>query len=123
MLGAGIATEVVRTLNKPREVWDPDSRWAGYRFERSSQAFPDVRLVRPGDADPDIAIGVELKGWWLLSKEGVPSLRYQVAPAACARREAGPDAFIARAMRHEVLGIPVGHLLRLLDQVGQLWRP
>jgi len=81
LLGAGIEVEVVRTLNRLREVWDPDDTWAGYRFERSSQAFPDVRLVRP---DEPIAIGVELKGWWLLSKEGVPSMRYQVAPAACA---------------------------------------
>jgi len=82
LLGAAIETEVVRTLNTLREIWDPDNEWPGYRFVRSSQAFPDVRLVRPDEPEP--AIGVELKGWWLLSKEGVPSLRYQVAPAACA---------------------------------------
>jgi hypothetical protein len=29
-------------------------------------------------------MGIELKGWFLFAKEGVPSLRYQVAPAACA---------------------------------------
>jgi len=84
LLGAAIEIEVVRTLNKLRDVWDKTGEWAGYRFERSSQAFPDVRLIHPGKPTPDIAIGVELKGWWLLSKEGVPSLRYQVAPAACA---------------------------------------
>jgi hypothetical protein len=28
-------------------------------------------------------MGIELKGWYLLSKEGVPSLRFQVTPAAC----------------------------------------
>ncbi|MDR1266199.1 MAG: hypothetical protein LBK42_11745 [Propionibacteriaceae bacterium] len=83
LLGTGIEIEVVRTLNQLRALWDPEEVWAGYRFERSSQAFPDVRLVR-GEARDDIAIGVELKGWWLLSKEGVPSLRYQVSPAACA---------------------------------------
>jgi hypothetical protein len=84
LLGAGIEVEVVRTLNSLRDMWDPDNEWLGYRFERSSQAFPDVRLVRRDEGDPDVALGIELKGWWLLSKEGVPSLRYQVAPAACA---------------------------------------
>lgn len=84
LLGAGIEVEVVRTLNKLREMWDPDDEWLGYRFERSSQAFPDVRLVRRDTGVPDIALGIELKGWFLLAKEGVPSLRYQVTPAACA---------------------------------------
>ena len=32
----------------------------------------------------DIALGIELKGWWMLAKEGAPSLRYAVSPAACA---------------------------------------
>lgn len=84
LMGAGIEAEVVRTLNTLRKVWDPENDWSGYSFERSSQAFPDVRLVkRTGDGD-EIAIGIELKGWFLLAKEGVPSLRYQVSPAACA---------------------------------------
>lgn len=84
LLGAGIETEVVRTLNGLRDVWDPDSEWIGYRFERSSQSFPDVRLVRRDIGDDDIALGIELKGWFLFSKEREPSLRYKVAPAACA---------------------------------------
>lgn len=84
LLGAGIEVAVVRTLNRLREVWDPDDELLGYRFERSSQAFPDVRLVRRDTGTPDIALGIELKGWFLLAKEGVPSLRYQVTPAACA---------------------------------------
>ncbi|MDR1443066.1 MAG: hypothetical protein LBJ02_11945 [Bifidobacteriaceae bacterium] len=84
LLGAAIETEVVRTLNKLRNVWDPGGAWTGFRFERSSQAFPDVRLVSRSGGEPRIAIGIELKGWYLLAKEGVPSMRYQVAPAACA---------------------------------------
>ncbi len=84
-LGAGIEMEVVRTLNALRHIWDPQSIWASYRFERSSQAFPDVRLISAGVYGADeIALGVELKGWWMLAKEGVPSLRYQVSPNACA---------------------------------------
>ncbi|WP_347756797.1 hypothetical protein [Agrococcus sp. ProA11] len=84
LLGAGIEVEVVRTLNKLRSMWDPEEEWLGYRFERSSQAFPDVRLVRRDQGANDIALGIELKGWWLLSKEGEPSLRFQVTPEACA---------------------------------------
>jgi hypothetical protein len=84
LMGAGIEAEVVRTLNTLRKVWDPENEWSGYSFERSAQAFPDVRLVRHSVGSPDTAIGIELKGWFLLAKEGVPSLRYQVAPAACA---------------------------------------
>lgn len=84
LMGAAIEGEVVRTLNTLRKVWDPDNEWSGYSFERSAQAFPDVRLVRHSDSNNAIAIGIELKGWFLLAKEGVPSLRYQVAPAACA---------------------------------------
>ncbi len=82
-LGSGIELEVVRTLNGLRTIWDPQSQWSNYRFERSAQAFPDVRLVNRGtDGDP-VALGIELKGWWMLAKEGVPSLRYYVAAAAC----------------------------------------
>lgn len=84
LLGAGIEVEVVRTLNKLRSMWDPDEEWLGYRFERSSQSFPDVRLVRRDQGADEIALGIELKGWWLLSKEGEPSLRFQVTPEACA---------------------------------------
>ncbi|HLV57156.1 MAG TPA: hypothetical protein VKY71_16475 [Actinotalea caeni] len=84
LLGAGIEVEVVRTLNKLRSMWDPNEEWLGYRFERSAQAFPDVRLVRRDEGANDIALGIELKGWWLLSKEGEPSLRYKVTPDACA---------------------------------------
>lgn len=83
VLGASIESQVVRTLNKMRGEWDPDEQWAGYRFVRQSQTFPDVLLVRRGASSADIAMGIELKGWYLLSKEGVGSFRFQVTPAAC----------------------------------------
>jgi hypothetical protein len=83
VLGTSIEVQVVHTLNKMRTIWDPEEEWVGYRFERQSQTFPDVRLVRRGTGEPDIAMGIELKGWYLLSKEGVPSLRFQTTPAAC----------------------------------------
>jgi len=84
VLGASIEGQVVRTLNKMRGEWDPDEQWTGYRFVRQSQTFPDVLLVRRGAGSADIAMGIELKGWYLLSKEGVGSFRFQVTPAACA---------------------------------------
>ena len=83
VLGASIEGQVVRTLNKMRGEWDPDERWNGYRFVRQSQTFPDVLLARRGAAAIDVAMGIELKGWYLLSKEGVGSFRFQVTPAAC----------------------------------------
>jgi len=83
VLGTSIEVQVVHTLNRMRSIWDPDEEWVGYRFERQSQTFPDVRLVRRGTGQSEIAMGIELKGWYLLSKEGVPSLRFQTTPAAC----------------------------------------
>jgi hypothetical protein len=68
---------------KMRSEWDPDEQWNGYRFVRQSQTFPDVLLARPGADAIDVAMGIELKGWYLLSKEGVGSFRFQVTPAAC----------------------------------------
>lgn len=83
-LGASIEKQVVRVLNQQRERWD-DGAWAGYKFVRYSQTFPDVRLERPRlDAAPQVAFGVELKGWYLLSKELEPSYRFQAAVRSCA---------------------------------------
>lgn len=84
MLGTTIEVQVVNTLNRIRDVWDPDDEWPLYRFERQAQTFPDVLLRRQLDSgDFDVALGIELKGWYVLSKEAVPSFRYTVTPAAC----------------------------------------
>jgi hypothetical protein len=84
-LGASIETRVVETLNALRQRWDPDSRYTDFQFERRAQRFPDVVLRNsvPG-AQPEIIMGIELKGWYALSKEGEPSYRYKVTPAVCA---------------------------------------
>jgi hypothetical protein len=50
---------------------------------RQSQTFPDVLLARRGADAIDVVMGIELKGWYVLSKEGVGSFRFQVTPAAC----------------------------------------
>lgn len=86
LLGASIEQQVVDTLNRIRPVWDPDEAWATCRFERHPQTFPDVRLVRWDGAAgvTTVELGIELKGWYLLSKEGEPSLRFQNTREACA---------------------------------------
>ncbi|MFF8325353.1 hypothetical protein ACH49M_08980 [Rhodococcus qingshengii] len=85
LLGASIEGQVVKALNLQRPIWDPDDEWLGYTFERQSQTFPDVRLVRKGDkGKPDIGLGIELKGWFLLAKEGEPSFRFTTSAKACA---------------------------------------
>jgi len=66
-----------------RAVWDPDEQYSLYSFVRQAQTFPDVLLC---DSKPerDIILGIELKGWYLLAKEGEPSLRFRVNEGACA---------------------------------------
>ena len=84
MLGTTIEVQVVNTLNRIRDVWDPNDEWPLHRFDRQAQTFPDVLLRRQLDSgDFDVALGIELKGWYVLSKEAEPSFRYTVTPAAC----------------------------------------
>lgn len=84
-LGATIEAQVTSALNESREIWDPDKRYAHYRFVRQSQTFPDVilRSANPA-ATQSIIMGIELKGWFALSKEKEPSFRYKATPAVCA---------------------------------------
>ena len=58
MLGGSIEIQVVESLNKLRDLWDPTDHWREYRFVRSSQTFPDVRLQT--DSPRLIASGVQL---------------------------------------------------------------
>lgn len=87
VLAAAIEIQVVKTLNNMRSVWDPDGEWSTYVFERQAQTFPDVRLVARNNDSKTIALGIELKGWYLLSKEGEPSLRLTTTPSACAEHD------------------------------------
>jgi hypothetical protein len=85
-LGATIEEQVVDALNSLRSsTWDQDEQHAQYRFVRQPQTFPDVilRAAAPG-VTPEILLGVELKGWYVLAKEREPSFRYRVTPAVCA---------------------------------------
>ncbi len=85
VLGATIEVQVVQTLNRMRDVWDPNDEWALYRFDRQAQTFPDVLFrSRNSSGEYETALGVELKGWYMLAKEREPSFRYRVTPSACA---------------------------------------
>lgn len=84
-LGATIEEQVIASLNKLRTVWDPEQKYSLYSFERQPQTFPDVVLrASAPDVEPKVLMGIELKGWYALAKEGEPSFRYNVTPAVCA---------------------------------------
>lgn len=89
-LGAAIEQSVVDSLNEVRDIWDPTGKYALYNFIRQSQVFPDVVLVTTAPDIPEadrILMGIELKGWFVLSKEGEPSFRYRASPAVCAPQD------------------------------------
>lgn len=81
-LGATIEEQVVYSLNSLRPVWDPDKDYQTYAFVRQPQTFPDVVLRRKTNGQ-EILMGIELKGWYLLAKEGMPNFRFTVTPACC----------------------------------------
>jgi hypothetical protein len=81
-LGATIEEQVVATLNQMRTVWDPAKEYQSYVFVRQAQTFPDVLLQRRRNGK-DILVGIELKGWYLLAKEGMPNFRFAQSPNAC----------------------------------------
>jgi len=83
-LGATIENQVVETLNTIRSVWDPDNKYGTCLFVRQPQSFPDVVLKNLSDEAAKPLMGIELKGWYLLAKEEVPSMRFQQTSAACA---------------------------------------
>ena len=81
-LAATIEEQVVRTLNALRPVWDPQRAYQTYSFVRQPQTFPDV-VLRKMENGQNILMGIELKGWYLLAREGAPSYRFTAGAAAC----------------------------------------
>ena len=86
-LGATIENQVVDTLNTIRSVWDPDGKYGTYQFVRQPQSFPDVVLKNLSDESSQPILGIELKGWYLLAKEGEPSMRFTQTKNACAEAD------------------------------------
>lgn len=83
-LGATIESQVVSALNNLRSVWDKAGAYATFAFVRQPQSFPDVVLRNLADKEAPPIMGIELKGWYLLAKEGEPSLRFTQTEGACA---------------------------------------
>lgn len=92
-LAATIEEEVVCALNAQRHLWDPHNRYTEYGFVRRPQRFPDVVLAKTKGPisqtagkipSLQILLGIELKSYYLLSKEAHPSFRYTVSQHACA---------------------------------------
>lgn len=82
LLGSMIENRVVFFLNSHRNLWDADENWNDFHFIRSNESFPDVRLVKKSNSQ-EVKLGIELKSWFILSKEGEPSFRYCTAANAC----------------------------------------
>lgn len=80
LLGGAIEEQTVATLNATRAIWDPSGKWADCEFRRYAESFPDVRLERGTGNEP--LIGIELKGWYLLAKEEMPSFRFRASANA-----------------------------------------
>jgi len=85
VLGLTIEEEVVLALNNSRIDWDPNNEYSNYQFYRQAETFPDV-LLKQIDGD-DIIMGIELKSWYLLAKEGEPSFRFTVSPTVCSTQD------------------------------------
>lgn len=107
VLGATIEEQVVKTLNQMRDVWDTDNRYPLYSFNRQAQVFPDVLLKRPPTEDTanDILMGIELKSWYLLAKEGEPSFRFVVTQSSCAKRDLA--VVVPWALSRVISGSPI----------------
>lgn len=105
VLGGTIEVQTLATLNRIRDVWDPDDEWTEYGFERSSQSFPDVRLVTSNPNLPSPVLGIELKGWYVLSKELEPSARYQATRDACSPWDL--IVFVPWRLSNVLSGVPV----------------
>ena len=82
VLGLTIEEEVVRSLNVMRSKWD-DGSYSDYKFTRQAQTFPDV-IFTDGKG---VLFGIELKSWYVLSKESEPSFRLKVNKNACTDKD------------------------------------
>ena len=82
VLGLTIEEEVVRSLNVMRSKWD-DGSYSDCKFVRQAQTFPDVILT---DGKKTL-FGIELKSWYVLSKESEPSFRLKVNKNACTDKD------------------------------------
>jgi hypothetical protein len=89
LFSAVIEAQIVDILNKLRNVWDPENQYSNYVFIRQSQTFPDILFANIQNNN-HVIFGIELKAWYVFSKESEPSFRFTVDPDACGQ----PDLLV-----------------------------
>lgn len=82
LFSAVIEAQIVDMLNKLRSVWDSENQYSNYTFIRQSQTFPDILFANIQNNNY-IIFGIELKAWYVFSKESEPSFRFTVDSDAC----------------------------------------
>ena len=87
VLASSVENQVVNSLNNLKPDLNLDEEYRDYEFVRQSQTFPDVLFEDGSDDDSEPLVGIELKCWYLLAKEGDPSFRFKTTPAACAPQD------------------------------------
>lgn len=85
LFSAVIESQIVEMFNGLRSIWDAENKYSNYSFIRQAQTFPDILFVNQNDNK--IVFGIELKAWYVFSKESEPSFRYTVDPDACAKAD------------------------------------
>ena len=82
LFSAVIESQIVEMLNELRNIWDSGNEYSNYSFIRQAQTFPDVLFANV--QNNDVLFGIELKAWYVFSKESEPSFRFTIDPDACA---------------------------------------
>lgn len=105
IMGATIERQIVSTLERMRDVWDPDGDYKEYVWKRQSQTFPDAILEKPGAPEEDPLMGVEVKVWYLLAKEPDACFRFETSQEACTEMDL--LTVVPWHLEHVVAGSPV----------------
>ena len=82
VLSATVEIEVVKCLNGVRDKWDGIGEYSNCSFRRQAERYPDVVLAC-GERREDIVLGIEIKSWYVMAKEGEPSFRFKTTLGAC----------------------------------------
>lgn len=133
ILASSVENQVANSLDDLTPDLDLGEEYRDYEFVRQSQTFPDILFEDTGDTDDEPLVGIELKCWYLLAKEGDPSFRFKTTPAACAPQDllviypwaldnivtGSPDIFRPFIMPAKFASMYVDHYWQNLKN----WRP
>ncbi len=85
-MSASIEDSMVKALNDLRTVWDPKAEYEAYSFVQQRESFPNIAL-RQIDNGHSALLGIEMRDWYLFSKEDVPTCVFTVTEAACTEQD------------------------------------